>query len=131
MTAQSIIRLSRLVSPVRNIIACPYCDDEWVHFVGVEFSGPTERGPTRTVEPWWREDKPGVEVGVSGDRRLTYGEGLPRSSRRGAIALIFDGECGHSFALTIAQHKGMEFVHVSRLTRREELRNADNEASGV
>lgn len=127
MSGPFIIRSSRVTSPERNLVACPYCDDEWVHFAGAEFSGPTDGGPTRTCTPYWREDKPGVEVEVLGGRRLSLEEALPPSSRRGAVALIFDGECGHSFALTIAQHKGMEFVHVNRLIRREELRNAEAE----
>lgn len=124
-TQISVIRMSQMVSPSSYVVACPYCDEEWMHFKGVEFSGPTERGPTRTATPWWREDHPGVEVEVLGGQRLSLCQPLPRSSRRGAVALIFDGECGHSFALTFTQHKGIEYVHVSRLTYREELQNAE------
>jgi hypothetical protein len=103
---------------MEGAVACPFCDFEYTHFQGVEFSC-TDRGPTRTATPWWREDKPGVEVEVLGGRRLSLEEELPRSPRRGAATLIFDGECGHSFGLTFEQHKGQEFVHVTRLIKRE------------
>ena len=36
-------------------------------------------------------------------------------SRRSALVVVFDGECGHSWELRIQQHKGVNLVEVRRV----------------
>lgn len=38
------------------------------------------------------------------------------SSRRSAISVVFDGECGHRWEVKIQQHKGVNLVTVQVLT---------------
>jgi hypothetical protein len=36
-------------------------------------------------------------------------------SRRSALSIVFDGECGHSWELRIQQHKGVNLVQVQAM----------------
>lgn len=48
-------------------------------------------------------------VGVPGIAGWVPNENNP-SSRRGAVVVTFEGECGHVWALEIVQHKGETFL---------------------
>jgi hypothetical protein len=37
------------------------------------------------------------------------------ADRRSAVALVFDGECGHAWELRIQQHKGVNLVDVQAI----------------
>ena len=90
-------------------VCCPRCDEEYVHFLGVELSA--SNGLPVTVRSVWQEDDPRVGVTVFSQ----FGPMEP-SSRRGAVMLVFEGEsCRHRFGLTFAQHKGNEFVYLADL----------------
>jgi hypothetical protein len=36
----------------------------------------------------------------------------PTGERRNALAIVFDGECGHAWRLIFQQHKGTDYVYV-------------------
>ena len=74
-------------------VACPTC--------GVDYSHVREAGTLLG------EDEghvyPGTEaIGTTGDRRS-------------ALRIVFDGECGHAWALQIQQHKGVNLVEVQTI----------------
>jgi hypothetical protein len=80
-------------------IACPACGFEYSH---VREAGTLLGGDEGGVYPGTRA------IGLA-----------PDHERRSAVAIVFDGECGHAWALRIQQHKGINFVTVGLMASRE------------
>lgn len=78
-------------------LSCPLCASSYQHH-GDVFAFRREGG----------EDGPSG-VGRPGVAGWEPTEANP-SSRRGAVAITFEGECGHRWRLEIVQHKGETFV---------------------
>lgn len=79
-------------------VCCPVCGHDYAHHGDVlSFHRGAEDGPTvvianRAVSEWEAAE---IEN---------------PSPRRGAIRIMCDGECGHSWWLDIVQHKGQTFI---------------------
>jgi hypothetical protein len=76
-------------------VFCPVCGDEWVHLEDVA-------------------DGEGYESGREGDAGKVLNN-FPWV--RGPVkALIFAGDCGHRFSVSLGFHKGATFVFCERLS---------------
>jgi hypothetical protein len=76
-------------------IACPVCGGDYSHIGNV-----------------------GTLIGSDEHEALIYhGTGMRGcvEERRSALAIVFDGECGHRWQLRIQQHKGVNLLEVYRL----------------
>lgn len=81
---------SRERDPQNAYIACPLCGFEYTHI--------------REVFSRLGGDESGG--GYPGTAISSYGSG----SRRDALVIVFDGECGHAWELVIRQHKGSNYL---------------------
>ena len=83
---------SGLIEPMSGTILCPLCGDEY-----------SQIGRVFTLL-----GSDALEAGVYDG---TEAVGCT-PSRRSALGIEFEGECGHSWSLIIQQHKGNNFVYV-------------------
>jgi hypothetical protein len=52
----------------------------------------------------------------------TVAGGTATGERRSALVIVFDGECGHAWEVSIQQHKGINFVEVRPRDDQKEYR---------
>lgn len=77
------------------LVCCPVCGFDYAHHGDVlSFHRGAEDGPTVVIA----------------NRSIIETEMQNPSPRRGAIRVMFDGECGHSWWLDVVQHKGQTFI---------------------
>ena len=88
------------------MLLCPICGFDYTHHNQVD-----------VFERIGGEDGPTLQITVDGAQVTVAPSDENPSSRRGAVAIQFYGECGHTWDLTLVQHKGTTFVQVARMPR--------------
>ena len=88
------------------VMLCPECGGNYAHPVTVNVSPSDHMGKTATT------------VGADGVRVEASREPWDRGV---AIAVTFDGECGHTWEHVLHFHKGQTFLHMNTVERPQEL----------
>ena len=79
------------------IVLCPVCASEYTHHIN-----------TKVYERLNGEDGQTVVL-TPGLGELEQSDFNP-SKRRNAVAIEFQGECGHFFTMYVVQHKGVTYI---------------------
>jgi len=88
------LRFEEQAGGMSNVqIVCPECGSEYGHI----------------REVFTRMGEDAAEAVVY---KGTVARGTVEGERRSAVAVVFDGECGHAWELRIQQHKGTNWIDV-------------------